>query len=251
MKFKAILFDINGTLVDILTDEGREDIYRTIANYLRYHNIYLDADGLRKEYFKRLQQQKKSSGEEFPEFDAVRLWHDFLSDQMADNRQKTSRPPGVQKLNHMAQFLAEIFRAASMFKLQPYPGVLETLMTLAKGYRLAALSDAQSQWALPELRTVALQSFFESVIVSGDLGYRKPDPRIFALAFKRLKLEPKETLFVGNDMYRDVYGAQQAGMQAVYFATDQGRSKHKNTEPDYIIYHFQELPTAVAFLENK
>jgi len=248
MKFKSILFDINGTLVDILTDEGRDDIYRTISNFMRYQGIFISADNLRKDYFARLQQQKKASGEEFPEFDAVQLWFDFLTDQTVDMGLKK---PGAQKFRYMSRFLAEMYRAASMFKLQLYPGVEETLTALAKGYRLAALSDAQSAWAVPELRVVQLENFFETIVVSGDLGYRKPDQRIFSLALKRLKLLPQEVLFVGNDMYRDVYGAQQAGLQTVYFATNQGRSKHKETEPDYIIYNFNELPTAVAFLESK
>lgn len=247
MKFKSIVFDINGTLVDILTDEGRDDIYRTISNYLRYQGIFVSADNLRKDYFDRLQKQKKSSGEEFPEFDAVKLWHGFLVDLTDDMQRK----PGIQKLRYMSRFLAEIFRAASMFRLQLYPGVRHTLTTLAENYRLAALSDAQSAWAVPELRVVQLENFFETIVVSGDLGYRKPDPRIFTLALKKLKLKPEDVLFVGNDMYRDVYGAQQAGMKTVYFATNQGRSKHKDTEADYIIYTFNELLNAVAFLESQ
>lgn len=248
MKFKGILFDINGTLVDILTDEGRDDIYRTISNYLRYQGIAIDADRLRSDYFARLQAQKKQSGEQYPEFDTVKLWRDFLEDQAKAGKLDVT---GSEKWENMPLFLAEMYRAASMFKLQLYPGVTDILSNLDGLYRLAALSDAQSAWAMPELRAVDLDRFFETVVVSGDLGYRKPDPRIFSLAFKRMRLTPEEVLFVGNDMYRDVYGAQQAGMKAVYFATNQGRAKHKDTEPDYIIYSFGELPAAIAFLEDK
>jgi putative hydrolase of the HAD superfamily len=249
MSFQGILFDVNGTLVDILTDEGREDIYRTISNYLRYHGIAIDAESLRNEYFSRLQIQKKNSNEQFPEFDTVRLWRDFLTQQLGAT---DSADPLVEKKRAcMPRFLAEMYRSASMFKLQLYPGVLETLHMLAPRYRLAALSDAQSAWALPELQAVGIDHFFKSVIVSGDLGYRKPDTRIFNLALHHLQLPPEEVLFVGNDMYRDIYGAQQAGMRTVFFASTQGRTKHKDTEADYIIYNFGELSDAIAFLEAK
>ncbi|MGW8195504.1 MAG: HAD family hydrolase [Desulforhopalus sp.] len=248
MRFKGILFDINGTLVDILTDEGRDDIYRTISNYLRYQGINIDADSLRNEYFSRLQKQKKLSGEQFPEFDVVKLWQDFLEERVCA---ATLDDAESEKLESMPQFLAEIYRAASMFKLQLYPEVEETLTILARQYRLAALSDAQSAWAMPELRAVGLGSYFETVVVSGDLGYRKPDPRIFSQAIEQMQLSPQDVLFVGNDMYRDIYGAQQAGMQAVYFSSNQGRTKYKDTEPDYKIYSFGELPTATAFLEEE
>jgi len=248
MKFKAILFDINGTLVDILTDEGRDDIYRTISNYLRYHGIAVDADRLRSDYFSRLQTQKKQSGEQFPEFDTVKLWRDFLVEHAGF---VTVDAGDVGLLENLPQFLSGMYRAASMFKLQLYPCVSDVLSSLVGQYRLGALSDAQSAWAMPELRAVGLDSFFETVVVSGDLGYRKPDPRIFSLAFARMQLSPEDVLFVGNDMYRDIYGAQQAGMRAVYFASNQGRTKYKETEPDYIIYNFGELLTAIAFLEEK
>jgi putative hydrolase of the HAD superfamily len=245
MRFTGILFDINGTLVDILTDEGRDDIYRTISNYLRYHGVAVAADRLRDDYFVRLQAQKKESDEAFPEFDAVRLWQDFLAEH--------ARPgvfTGATKLKRMAQLLAEMYRAASMFKLQLYPGVEEVLAGLAGQYRLAALSDAQRAWALPELRAVGLDRFFETVVVSGDLGYRKPDRRIFTLALEGMGCLPQEVLFVGNDMYRDVHGAQQLGMRTVYFASNQGRRRYKETEADYIIYQVKELPAAIAFLQD-
>lgn len=248
MTFAGILFDINGTLVDILTDEGRDDIYRTISNYLLFQGISIDAEVLRNEYFARLQNQKKQSGEQFPEFNAVQLWRDMIEDRFA---RAVIEKPMMADIDTIPHLLAVMFRAASMFKLQPYPGVAEVLQTLGEEYRLAALSDAQSAWAEPELRAVGLISFFETVVVSGDLGYRKPDPRMFSHALDGMQLSPKDVLFVGNDMYRDIHGAQQAGMRTVYFATNQGRNKHKDTEPDYIIYNFQELPTAIRFLEEK
>jgi len=44
------------------------------------------------------------------------------------------------------------------------------------------VSDAQSAYALPELRAVALADYFAATIISGDYGYRKPDPRLFQAA---------------------------------------------------------------------
>ena len=242
MKFKAILFDINGTLVDILTDEGLSEIYRSLSNYLGYHGIDIAPDKLRKEYFARMQRQKKESAEEFPEFDTVQLWQELILEYLSEVEPDEAATMALQ--------LAKMYRAISMFTLKPYPGVIETLALLAERYRLGVLSDAQSAWAVPELKWAGLATFFETVVVSGDLGYRKPDPRIFSLALEQMELSPEEVLFVGNDMYRDIYGAQMAKMKAVYFATNQGRSKHKGVEPDYIIYNFDELLTAVAFLEE-
>jgi hypothetical protein len=42
---------------------------------------------------------------------------------------------------------------------------------------------------------------------SGDHGYRKPDRRLFQLALDGMAIAAENTLYVGNDMCRDIYGA--------------------------------------------
>ena len=138
-----------------------------------------------------------------------------------------------------------------MNRLELYPEVIEVLEELRPHYRLAALSDAQSAWAVPEMRMTGIDGYFYPIVVSGDLGYRKPDPRIFALALRRMQLHPEETIFVGNDMYRDIYGARQAGMRTVFFATGQGQQSMDGVEAHYNIYRFGELRNAIRFFEEQ
>ena len=88
------------------------------------------------------------------------------------------------------------------------------------------------------------------VLISGDFGFRKPDRRLFALALDQMSLRADETLFVGNDMYRDIYGAHGAGMRTVMFRSNQGDQSYHGAEPDYVIDRFQDLPRAVAFLQG-
>ncbi len=244
MIIKGILFDINGTLIDIQTDEGNEEVYRGISHFLTYQGINIHRWEVRDEYYQLMDQQRKASTEAFPEFDAVELWRALLL-----RRTEACQAMHPSKLQWMPLFLAEMYRGISRYRLQLYPEVKNVLGALSQRYALAALSDAQSAWALPEIRAVGIESFFKPIIVSGDLGYRKPDERIFRLALEGLGLEPENVLFVGNDMYRDVYGAKQAGMKTVYFSSNQGRKKYSGAEPDYIIYQFSELLQAVAFLE--
>jgi putative hydrolase of the HAD superfamily len=244
MIIKAIVFDINGTLIDIQTDEGNEEVYRGISHFLTYQGIRVHRWEVRDEYYQLMDEQRKASGEEFPEFDAVELWWEFLRRR---TRACQALPP--EKLEWMPLFLAEMYRGVSRYRLQLYPDVRDVLDELSGRYKLAALSDAQSAWALPEMRAVDLEKYFHPIIVSGDLGYRKPDPRIFQAALDGLRLPPENVLFVGNDMYRDVYGASQMDLKTVFFSSNQGRKKAKGAEPDYIIYQFAELRQAIAFFE--
>ncbi len=246
MKIEGILFDINGTLIDIHTDENYEEIYRSLSNFLSYHGIAIDRWALREEYFGIMSEQKKASGEAYPEFNVVEVWREFL------RRRPVFQPymPG-RTGESMPLFMAEIFRSMSLFRLQLYPDVRTTLDRLYQGFKLAALSDAQSAWAMPEIRAVGIDHYFSPIVVSGDLGFRKPDKRIFELALKGMGLSPKSVLFVGNDMYRDIYGAREHGMKTVFFSSNQGRKSMDGVEPDYIIYRFSELGQAIEFFRGR
>lgn len=245
MVIRALLFDINGTLTDILTNEWHDDIYRTLSNLLSYQGIALGPNAVKDAYVQIMREQRAASGERHPEFDVVGIFREIIT------RHATTFTNGLppEKLEQLPLFLAETHRAASRFRLQLYKGVEETIQQLLPKYRLAIISDGQAAYAVPELNAVGLLDFFDPVVISGDLGIRKPDQRLFENALARMHLEPSEVLFVGNDMYRDVYGARKLGIKTVYFRSNQGQQERPGVEPDYIIYTFPELLNAVRFFE--
>ena len=57
--------------------------------------------------------------------------------------------------------------------------------------------------------------------------------------------------FVGNDMYRDVYGAQKLGIKTIFCQSNKGTQEKERVKPDYIIYHFPELLNAIRFFEGQ
>lgn len=246
MIIRGIIFDVNGTLIDINTDEGSEEIYRAISHYLTYQGIYMHRWEVRDKYYEIMDSQRRESAEEYFEFDAVDVWREFTRLNSANSTLLSG-----EKLRQVPLFLAEIYRGISRCRLQLYPDVKDVLEELHARFRLSAVSDAQSVWALPEMRAVGIESFFNPVIISGDYGFRKPDKRIFKAALSAMKLEAENVLFVGNDMYRDIFGARQLGMKTVFFSSNQGRQKMDGVSPDYIIYRFAELKKAVDFFESQ
>ena len=239
---KGIIFDLNGTLIDILTDEWSDEVYRTTAFFLGFSGVMITPEELRERYFLLNREQRRNSLEAYPEFDVVKIFHDIIMTR----RTMTEVEAGI-----LAVSAAQVYRAASLRNLQLYPGVKEVLTELKKTFKLAALSDGQSAWALPELRMAGLGEFFEQPTVSGDFGFRKPDRRMFELALDALNLLPQEAVLVGNDMFRDIYGGNSAGLKTVFFRSNQGDQETKRVNPDYIIYNFYELPDAIAFLQKQ
>jgi putative hydrolase of the HAD superfamily len=247
MIVKGIIFDVNGTLTDINTNEWHDDVYRVISNLLSYQGMSLDPNVVKDLYFRIMKEQRAATGERHPEFDVVGIFREIVK------QHSTDLTHGLQnkKLEQLPRFLAETHRAASRFRLQLYPGVDETLRQLHPKYRLAVVTDAQSAYAIPEMDAVGLSGYFDPIIVSGDFGYRKPDRRLFQAALDAMKMKASEVLFVGNDMYRDVHGAQKVGMKAVFFRSNQGTQEKEGVKPDYSIFKFPELLNSIRFFEDQ
>jgi putative hydrolase of the HAD superfamily len=246
MIVKGIIFDINGTLTDIRTNEWHDEVYRIISNLLSYQGILLDPNTVKDLYFQIMKKQRAASSERHPEFDAIGIFHEIV----AQHSTNFTRNLPAEKLAQLPVFLAEAHRAASRFRLQLFPGVMDTLGQLRPKYHLAIVSDAQTAYAMPELNAVGLSDHFEHIIISGSFGYRKPDERMFTSALTAMKMKPSEILFVGNDMVTDVYGAQRLGIKTVFFKSNQGTQEKDGVKPDYIIYKFPELLNAVRFFEG-
>jgi putative hydrolase of the HAD superfamily len=246
MKIRGILFDLYGTLIDIHTDESSDEIYRAISHFLTYQGISLDRQEIRDQYYRIMEEQRRARGEEYPEFDAVKVWREIIR-----RNPGTSALIPAARLKLLPGFLAEIYRGISRQRLKLYPEVKTVLDALRTRFRLAVVSDGQSCWAVPEMRALGVESYFDPIIVSSNYGFRKPDGRLFEMALSRLGLAPKQVVFVGNDMYRDIFGAVRLGIKTVYFSSSQGTKEMEGVEPDYIIHQFAELRQAISFLERQ
>ncbi len=237
MDIRAIAFDVNGTMVRILADDDEERIYRAAAHFLTYQGIGLHRDELRDIYFQVMKEQFRASPEKYPEFDAVGIWRSIIEDHGTD----FTRALPAGKLQHMPLFLAEMCRGISRRRLGLYPYVCEVLDVLRERYPLAIVTDAQSMYARGELHKVGLLGYFDPIVVSGDHGYRKPDRRLFQLALDGMGVAAGNAMYVGNDMYRDIYGAREAGLTTVMFDSDQGVKEYRDCAPDYRITDFRDL----------
>lgn len=69
-----------------------------------------------------------------------------------------------------------------------------------------------------KLSRSGLAECFDQVVISGETGIGKPDPRVFLLAAERLGTAAADTIMVGDSWERDVVGAARAGMRAVWLS---------------------------------
>jgi len=88
-----------------------------------------------------------------------------------------------------------------------------------KGYKIAVLSD---QWHLSKeaLMPPRLYKKFDEVVVSCDVGVRKPNPKIYKIILKKLKLPAKQTLFIDNQEW-NIKPAKKLGMKTILFKNNE------------------------------
>jgi len=94
----------------------------------------------------------------------------------------------------------------------PVPGMYDTIRTLrAAGFSTALLSNS---WGCDEYPRADFPGLFDTVVLSGEVGMRKPEKEIFFHAAATLGLAPAECVFI-DDMEANVAAAQACGMTGV------------------------------------
>jgi HAD superfamily hydrolase (TIGR01509 family) len=100
------------------------------------------------------------------------------------------------------------------------PGAPQALRALqAAGFRLGLLSNRRTP-CHDELRELGLDSFFELVLVAGEVDAWKPEARLFHAALERMDAAPEHSLYVGDNYYADIVGARDAGLHPVLVDPD-------------------------------
>jgi putative hydrolase of the HAD superfamily len=237
MDIKAIAFDVNGTLIDIVTEDDMEAAFRAIGHFLTYQGIDLRRHQVRDLYFQTMKQQQRQSSEQYPEFDAVGVWRTIVTEHLTD----FSRTLPTEQLAQLPQFLAEMYRGITRRRLKLYPHVLDVLNALRSRCRLAVVTDGQSSYARGELHKVGLIEYFDPIVVSGDHGFRKPDRRLFQFALDGMGIAAENAIYIGNDMHRDIFGARETGMRTIMFHSAHGAKEHDGCVPDYVAADWRDV----------
>jgi FMN phosphatase YigB (HAD superfamily) len=122
----------------------------------------------------------------------------------------------------------------------PHHGPL--LRRLAERYRLAVVSNFDyTPTALDILDRAGVVEVFDTIVVSDEVGWRKPRRDIFDVALARLGVPAEASLFVGDRADMDVLGAQQIGMDAAWINRDREALPVGIAPPTYEIRDLGEL----------
>ena len=152
----------------------------------------------------------------------------------------------VEKVSALAVGLNQIWRNADRL-YRVLPDTKETILGLFRaGYRLGLVSNTTSSVEAPNLLdALGVAGCFEAVVLSCQVGIRKPRPEILLEATRRMGIRPERCAYIGNLPDRDVASARKAGFSRTVILRDPRNPPSFPQEaaliPDHSIDNLKEL----------
>lgn len=243
-EYGTYVFDLYGTLVDIHTDESLSMVWEKLALFYGYYGALYEPGELKERYEvlvngkeqalkKNLEEDPKYAHEASPEIEITEVFQALFLEK------------GVEADETLSVHAGQFFRILSTEYVKTYPGTEAMLAQLKeKGKRVYLLSNAQRIFTEYEMHTLNIASYFDDIFISSDYQTKKPDERFFGILMEKHNIDPKQTLFVGNDSRTDIGGATQVGMHTFYVNSNISPENDMAENADYIVADFERWETA-------
>ncbi len=197
-----IFFDLDETLLDF---KGAEYL-GVMAFYEKHgHAFHLKPDAFYNQWCKI----------------SAKYFKRFLSGHLSFDQQKIERITEIFKLSNLtitkteATTLFEFYLENFEANWKPFEDVIPCLETL-KGNRLGVLTNGDAKQQRQKLEILRIDTYFEWVITSGDIGFAKPDLRFFETACEMTNTPPNKCLFIGDDLEIDILPCQKINMRGIW-----------------------------------
>ena len=116
---------------------------------------------------------------------------------------------------------AQLYRERHQANRFLVEGAIELLDALRNHCRLGIVTNNGTAEQIEKLRALDIAKYFDTVVISEDVGLIKPDPRIFSIALERIGARAQDAVFVGDNWTNDIVGALNIGMAAVWLNRDE------------------------------
>lgn len=214
--YDTCIFDLYGTLVDIRTDENKEELWEKLSLFYAFYGAFYTPEELARSY-KRLtgemtaghEELRRDSHEAFPEIRIEEVFRALFEEK--------GIAPDEPLVRHAGQF----FRILSMEFIRLYDGTEEMLSAVKEsGRKIYLLSNAQRIFTEYEMNALGITKYFDGIFISSDEGCKKPDLKFFRKLIDTCGIDPERAVMVGNDGICDIEGAKRAGLVTVYVHSD-------------------------------
>ncbi|MCL6640694.1 MAG: HAD family hydrolase [Candidatus Rokubacteria bacterium] len=189
--------------------------------------------------------------------DEVKAW--FWSDPERHRRERVDMLEAWRKIvdgalarcggaaDGLAHRIAADFAERRRASWRLFPDAVQALQALRRrGVPLALVTNGDARFQREKIERWGLAAFFDCIVIEGEFGCGKPDPRVFHHALAALGVEPDRAWMVGDNLAWDVAGAQAVGVRAAWVdRAGRGLPAGAPAVPDRILRSLAELPGLV------
>lgn len=211
IMYKNYIFDLYGTLVDINTDEDYDELWEEMANFYAINHAEYTPEELKTSYQRICKMEEAKLIKKYKEIKHHEIdIHNVFKRLYSDRNVKVT----TQSVTATAQY----FRILSTKYIKLYDGAIDLLETLkAKGKNIYLLSNAQHDFTYYEILFLDIEKYFDGILLSSNEKVKKPDPYFYQILFDRYNLNKEESIMIGNDKSSDIEGANNFGIDSLYF----------------------------------
>ena len=139
--------------------------------------------------------------------------------------------------------MSDAYHELKLVTIELIPGALDTLRSLREcGTALGLITNGDAAVQRAKVRKAGLEPLFDFVLVAGEFGSAKPDPRVFQHTLEQLQASPEQAWMVGDNLVNDVGGAQALGIFGVWVDwLGGGLPESSQIKPDRIVRSISEL----------
>ncbi len=226
MPIKAVIFDYIGTLVNCRgynMADSEDTLYSTLVaeGFEMKKATFLDA------YNVAHQKYRKVRYEQFREVTNA-VW---VAEALSNLGFKVT-PEDARVIAALNVFFQDFIDT-----LQLREGAKKLLSETAAQTKVGLISNFTHAPVIHRsLRKVGIHRYFNAIVVSEDVGWRKPSPEIFKDALSRLQVAPAEVVYIGDSPIEDIKGAKDAGLKTVFVPSQFNSLKdlaESRQEPDH------------------
>jgi putative hydrolase of the HAD superfamily len=233
---KAIFFDMDDTLLDDnqATELGWQKACKHLSDktgLFQSEDLFLRINTIRKRYWSDVKRNVPGDeGRTNYHHARMVIVRGALNELGCDN-------------NNIAEEIVSTYSTLKQESIEFIPNAENTLRELKNnGIKLALITNGDSNEQRTKIERYGMERFFNTCLVEGELGYGKPDHRIYEVALNKLQVKPYETWMVGNDLYSDIAGAQRLGIYSAWCDFGKkGLPEESKVKPDRIIHNLTEL----------
>jgi putative hydrolase of the HAD superfamily len=128
-------------------------------------------------------------------------------------------------------------------RMTPFPGAIETVYGLREaGCKVALVTNGSSAGQRAKINKFDLTDLFDLILIEGEMGFGKPDPRVYERALETLAVSPSDAWMVGDNLEWDVAQPQRMGLFGVWVDfRGRGLPPESPVRPDLIVRKLADL----------